>query len=84
MIDDKLLVQIVERLSSIEAKVESILECKNEVKVCIQDINDLKNKTENQQKEIDEMKESSKWIRRAIVTMTLGIVATIIKFVLQI
>jgi predicted nucleic acid-binding Zn-ribbon protein len=82
--DNDVLMKILERLASIETRITELFEYRDDVKVNTKDITDLKNKTENQQKQIDEMKESNKWLSRGVITMVIGLIGGFLKTILGI
>jgi len=73
-LDEKLLSEIVQRLTRIEVRLEEIVDVKKEVKE-LKDVTDdlkktiveLQTKDEQQRKELDEIRDNSKWISRAVI-----------------
>ena len=73
-LDEKLLSEIVQRLTRIEVRLEEIVDVKKEVKD-LKDITDdikktiveLQTKDEQQRKELDAIQDNSKWISRAVI-----------------
>lgn len=86
--DNDVLMKILERLSTIEAKISELIEYKEDVKTNTKDILDLKNKTENQQKEINEIKENATYLKRLVIggfiTITTGLILAGLKMLLGI
>ena len=74
--DNEILIQILERLSSIETSIKDLTWVKNDVNKNSKDIVELRTTTDNQQKEIDEIKENNKWLTRGIVTMIIGLISS--------
>ncbi len=81
--DEKLLNEIVQRLVAIETKLESIIKVKDDVEELKKDVVRLQEQTSQQQKEIDAIVESNKWLSRAVVgavvTAAVGLVFVLIK-----
>lgn len=73
-LDEKLLSEIVQRLTRIEVRLEEIVDVKKDVKD-LKDITDelkrtaveLQTKDEQQRKELDEIRDNSKWVSRAVI-----------------
>lgn len=74
--DNEILIKILERLSSIETSIKDLMWVKDDVQRNSKDIVELKTIADNQQKEIDEIKENNKWLRRGITTMIIGLVSS--------
>lgn len=81
--DDKILNEIVQRLVAIETKLESIIKVKDDVEDLKKDVVRLQEQTAQQQKEIDAIVESNKWLSRAVigavVTAAVGLIFVLIK-----
>lgn len=81
--DEKLLNEIVQRLVAIETKLESIIKVKDDVEDLKKDVVRLQEQTAQQQKEIDGIVESNKWLSRAVigavVTAAVGLIFVLIK-----
>ena len=86
--DEKLLSEVVQRLTRIEVKLEEIVTVKKDVEDLKCEVVELKAKDESQQKEIIELKECNKWLTRTVIagicTIVTGIIAAIIKSALGI
>lgn len=93
--DERLLSEIVQRLTRIEVKIEEIVAVKKDIKDLTdttddmkKDIIELKTKDEQQRKELDEIRDNSKWISRAvigaIITSAVAVIFTLIKLGLKI
>ncbi len=73
-LDEKLLSEIIQRLTRIEVRLEEIVDVKKEVKE-LKDVTDdikktiieLQTKDEQQRKELDAIQDNSKWISRAVI-----------------
>lgn len=94
-LDERLLSEIVQRLTRIEVRLEEIVAVKKDIKDLTditddmkKDIIELKTKDEQQRKELDEIRDNSKWISRAvigaIITSSVAIIFTLIKLGLKI
>lgn len=83
MDNNDVLIKILERLSVIETQLKDILNVKDDVKINTKDINDLKNKTDNLKDEIDEIKDTNKWLSRAVlgavITAVVGVIFCFVK-----
>ena len=81
--DEKLLSEVVQRLTRIEVKLEEIVTVKKDVEALKCEVVELKAKDDAQQKEIAELKESNKWLTRTVIagifTVITGIVVTLLK-----
>ena len=81
--DEKLLNEIVQRLVTIETKLEDIIRVKDDVEELKKDVVQLQERDKQQQKEIDALQENSKWLSRAVVgaiiTATVGVLFVVIK-----
>ncbi len=81
--DEKLLNEIVQRLVAIETKLESIIKVKDDVEDLKKDVVRLQEQTAQQQKEIDAITDTNKWLSRAVIgaviTATIGIIVTVVK-----
>lgn len=93
--DERLLSEVVQRLTRIEVKLEEIVAVKKDIKDLTditddmkKDIIELKTKDEQQRKELDEIRDNSKWISRAVIgaviTSSVAIIFTLIKLGLKI
>jgi archaellum component FlaC len=85
----------VQRLTRIEVKLEEIVAVKKDIKDLTdttdelkKDIIELKAKDEQQRKELDEIRDNSKWISRAVIgaviTSSVAIIFALIKLGLKI
>lgn len=81
--DERLLNEIVQRLVAIETKLESIIKVKDDVEDLKKDVVRLQEQTAQQQKEIDAITDTNKWLSRAVIgaviTATIGIIVTVVK-----
>lgn len=81
--DEKLLNEIVQRLVAIETKLESIIKVKDDVEDLKKDVVRLQEQTAQQQKEINGITDTNKWLSRAvigaIITASIGVVVTVVK-----
>ena len=81
--EDKTYIEIIERLTKIEVKIDDIKRLKDDLNHHAVEITEIKASLENQQKEIKEIKENNQWLRRAvigaIVTATIGVIFCFIK-----
>jgi len=81
--DEKLLAEVVQRLTRIEVKLEEIVNVKKDVEDLKGEVIELKAKDTAQQKEIEELKDNNKWLTRltigAIFTVVTGIIVAIAK-----
>jgi hypothetical protein len=66
-IDNDLLNEILQRLTTIEVKLEEIIETKSDVNDLKKEVVELKIKDEQKRKELDEIRENTKWTTRAVV-----------------
>lgn len=86
--DNDVLMKILERLASIETKISELFEYKEDIKNNTRDINDLKHKTEQNEKEIKEMQERTIYLKRLMlggfVTIGTGILLALLKVLLGI
>lgn len=93
--DERLLSEIVQRLTRIEVRLEEVVNIKKEVKDLKDTADELKKtvvelqtKDEQQRKELDEIRDNSKWISRAVIgaviTSSVAIIFTLIKLGLKI
>ena len=73
--DEKLLSEVVQRLTRIEVKLEEIIDVKKDVERLKGEVIKLEEKDISQEKEIAELKDSNKWLTRAVVG---GIIAGVI------
>lgn len=84
--DNDLLMKILERLSAIESKLESLIPLKDDVSKNKLDINSLNLEIKQHEKELDEIKENAKWLKRLVisgfVTIGTGLIVAIIKSLL--
>lgn len=89
-LDEKLLNEVVQRLTRIEVKLEEIVTLKRDVQdnrkeleLIRQRMVELETKGEQQRKELDQIFDNSKWISRAVIgaliTSTVAIIFTILK-----
>lgn len=81
--EDKLLNEIVQRLVAIETKLESLINLKSDVDDIKKEIIILEEKDKQQERDIQELKETNKWLSRAIagacITAAVGLVFILIK-----
>lgn len=88
--DNELLVKILERIATIEQiqhsindKLAEIVPLKKDVSKLKLDVNTLENRLAQHEKELAELKESNKWLRRlfvsSIITMVTGILVAVLK-----
>ena len=81
--EDKMLNEIIQRLVAIETKLESIIKVKDDVEDLKKDVVRLQEQTAQQQKEIDGITDTNKWLSRAVIgaviTASIGIVVTVVK-----
>lgn len=81
--EDKMLNEIIQRLVAIETKLESIIKVKDDVEDLKKDVVRLQEQTAQQQKEIDGITDTNKWLSRAvigaIITASIGVVVTVVK-----
>ena len=81
--DERLLNEIVQRLVAIETKLESIIKVKDDVEELKKDVVQLQERDKQQQKEIDSLVDSNRWLSRAvagaIITAVIGLIFVIIK-----
>lgn len=86
--DNELLMKILERLSAIESKLESLLPLKEDVSKNKLDINSLQLKIDQHEKELEEIKENTKWLRRLVIsgfiTIGTGLIVALLKGILGI
>lgn len=93
--DERLLSEIVQRLTRIEVRLEEVVNIKKEVKDLKDTADELKKnvvelqtKDEQQRKELDEIRDNSKWISRAVIgaviTSSVAVIFTLIKLGLKI
>lgn len=73
-LDEKLLSEIIQRLTRIEVRLEEIVAVKKDIKdlkdvtdELKKDIIELRTKDEQQRKELDQIADNSKWISRAVI-----------------
>lgn len=75
--------EVLDRLKTIEVKLDNYDKTKEQVYQNQRDILELKNITESHQKDIDALKENNKWLARTIagtaITAVFGIVVILIK-----
>lgn len=76
--DNELLMKILERLSAIESKLESLIPLKDDVAKNKLDINSLLLKIDQHEKELEELKENTKWLRRLVISGFITIVTGLI------
>ena len=67
MLDEQLLAEVVQRLTRIEVKLEEIIDVKKDVENLKGEVIELRAKDMAQEKEIIELKDSNKWITRAVI-----------------
>lgn len=83
MLDEKLLAEVVQRLTRIEVKLEEIIDVKKDVENLKGEVIELRAKDMAQEKEIIELKDSNKWITRAVIgaviTAAFGLVFALVK-----
>lgn len=83
MMDEKLLAEVVQRLTRIEVKLEEIVDVKRDVERLKEEVIELKAKDIAQEKEITELKDNNKWITRAvigaIITAAFGLIFALVK-----
>lgn len=81
--DEKLLSEVVQRLTRIEVKLEEIITIKKDVEDLKCEVVELRAKDTAQEKEIMELKDSNKWLTRltigAIFTVITGIIVALAK-----
>lgn len=88
--DNELLTKILDRISAIEkvqysidAKLADLVPLKKDVSKLKLDVNTLENRLAQHEKELAELKESNKWLRRlfvsSIITMVTGILVAVLK-----
>lgn len=86
--EDKTFAEIVERLAKIEVKIDDLKTVKEKVDKHDVALTEIKTINDNQQKEIDAIKENNKWISRAVVgaviTAIVGVIFCFIKLGLKI
>jgi predicted transcriptional regulator len=89
-LDEKLLNEVVQRLTRIEVKLEEIVTLKRDVhdnrrelETLTQRVIELETKDEQQRKELDEIRDNSRWISRAVIgaliTSVVAIIFTVLK-----
>ena len=76
--DNDLLMKILERLSVIESKLESLIPLQDDVSKSKLDINSLQLKIDQHEKELNELRENTKWLRRLVISGFITIVTGII------
>lgn len=83
MMDEKLLAEVVQRLTRIEVKLEEIIDVKKDVERLKEEVIELRAKDIAQEKEITEIKDSNKWITRAVIgafiTAAFGLIFALVK-----
>lgn len=81
--DEKLLREIVERLVSIETRLEDIIHVKIDVEELKKDVVRLEEKDKSQEEKINELMDSNKWLTRciaaAVITSIIGLIVAVIK-----
>ena len=81
--EDKTYIEIIERLTKIEVKIDDIKRLKDDLNHHSVEITEIKSTLENQQKEIKEIKENNQWLKRAVVgaliTATIGVIFCFVK-----
>lgn len=88
--DNDLLLKILERIAaiekvqySIEEKLTELIPLKEDVSKIKLEVNTIENKMNQHEKELEELKENTKWLRRLVisgfVTITTGIIIALIK-----
>lgn len=86
--DERLLNEVVQRLTRIEVKLEEIVTVKADVEELKKEIIELKTKDEQQRKELDNIAENNKWISRAvigaIISSLVALLFTLVKLGLKI
>lgn len=86
--DNDVLVKILERLSSIETRLEALTNLKTDVSNHTLSINNLENKEAQLEKEVEEIKENTKWLKRlcisGFVTIGTGLLIALFKVLLGI
>lgn len=89
-LDEKLLNEVVQRLTRIEVKLEEIVTLKRDVQdnrreldILRQRMVELETKGDQQRKELDQIFDNNKWISRAVIgaliTSTVAIIFTVLK-----
>lgn len=89
-LDEKLLNEVVQRLTRIEVKLEEIVTLKRDVQdnrreleTLRQRMVELETKGDQQRKELDQIFDNNKWISRAVIgaliTSTVAIIFTVLK-----
>lgn len=89
-LDEKLLSEVVQRLTRIEVKLEEIVTLKRDVhdnrrelEAIRQRMVELETKDDQQRKELDQIYDNNKWISRAVIgaliTSTVAIIFTVLK-----
>ena len=81
--NEELLREIVERLVAIETRLEDIVKIKDTVEHLKTNIVELKEKDKQQERDINELRDTNRWLVRAviggIITVALGVIGTLIK-----
>lgn len=81
--NEDLLREIVERLVAIETRLEDIVKIKDTVEHLKTNIVELKEKDKQQERDINELRDTNRWLVRAviggIITVALGVIGTLIK-----
>ena len=83
MIETDLYMEIIQRLTIIETKLDGFTETKNDVDVLKQKVIELQARDDAQQKELFEIKEESKWLKRAVVGAIITAVLTLMVYLLK-
>lgn len=89
-LDEKLLNEVVQRLTRIEVKLEEIVTLKRDVQDNRRELDtlrqrmvELETKGDQQRKELDQIFDNNKWISRAVIgaliTSTVAIIFTVLK-----
>jgi uncharacterized membrane protein YjjP (DUF1212 family) len=88
--DNDLLIKILERIAaiekvqySIEEKLTELIPLKEDVSKIKLDVNTIDNKLKQHEKELEELKENTKWLRRLViggfVTVASGLILALLK-----
>ena len=83
MLETDLYMEIIQRLTIIETKLDGFTETKNDVDVLKQKVVELQARDDAQQKELLEVKEESKWLKRAVVGAIITAILTLIVYLLK-
>lgn len=86
--DNDILIKILERLSTIEARITELIEYKEDVKTNTKDIQELKHKTKENEEKINQMQEQSTYLKRLVlggfITIGTGLLVAFFKSILGI